>query len=164
MSSCTKVEEQVSKQEMLRAEKWRLDDQYIHKKWKKDGATVPVTIDAETRVPIAACDTDDLLVFREGNEGAHLPGATTCSINETAEIPFRWGLTDNDTKMYIYDDKELFKVDVNAELIEFYSDKFAIRFEEYKDKAVTEGGVTAWLRDTTIYTIYFKKYVPPPAE
>jgi|GEM_PF-1683196 len=165
LSSCTKVEELVSKQEQLRAEKWSLDAQYVHKKWKKDGASVPATIDEETKVDIAECAKDDLLVFREGYEGAHIPGENTCSINETAEIGFRWGLTDNDTRMFIYDANEFFKVDVNAEIIEFYADKFAIRFSEYQDKAVAQDGKpTTWLRDTTTYTMYFKKFVPKPVE
>ncbi len=164
LASCTKVEEPVSKQEQLRAEKWMLDAKFVRMKWKKDGAAVPETIDVEEKAAIADCALDDVLTFRDGYEGAHIPGDWTCSINETAEIGFRWGLTDNDSKMFIYDAKEFFKVDVNADIIEFYQDKFAIRFSEYKDKVVVQDGTTVFLTDTTIYTMYFKKFVPKPAE
>lgn len=157
VSSCTKVEETKSKQEILRESKWRLDAGFIHSKWKAD-ATIPSDIDNIAPIVIADCANDDLLVFREGSDGAHIPGEKTCSINETAEIQFRWGLTDNDTRMFIYDAKEFFKVDVNAELIEFYDDKFAIKFYEFKDKEVSTGtNPGVWVRDTTIYTMYFKK-------
>jgi len=157
VSSCTKVEETKSKQEILRESKWRLDAGFMHKKWKADG-TIPSDIDNKEAILIAECAKDDLLVFRESNDGAHVPGENTCSINETAEIQFRWGLTDNDSRMFIYDAKEFFKIDVNAELIEFYDDKFAIKFYEFKDKSVLMGDNPAvWLRDTTIYTMYFKK-------
>lgn len=162
ISSCTKVEEPISKQDKLRAEKWILDVGFIRVIQKADGGAVPYSIDRKTKMDIPECRQDDVLVFRDGYEGAHVPGEKTCSINETSDMEFRWGLTDNDTKMFINDAKEYFTVDVDAEIIEFYDDKFAIKYSSYLDKAVTNGDdATVWLRDTTIYTMYFKKYVPP---
>lgn len=155
--SCTKKgEETKSRQEILRESKWSLDTGSRHDIWKKDGVAVPVDVNQVTPIVKAECAYDDRLIFREGYEGAHIPGEWTCSINETAEIDFRWGLTDNDSKIYIYDANEFFRQDVNAEILEFYNDKFTIRYYQLKDKLVDDGaGTKTWLRDTTIYTMTF---------
>ncbi|MBZ0097887.1 MAG: hypothetical protein K8F30_02325, partial [Taibaiella sp.] len=90
-------------------------------------------------------------------EGAHLTGELPCSINETSEVQFTWGLTDNSTKMYIYDAHEYFRQDVNADILEFYNDRFTIRYYELKDKQISNGaGNNVWVQDTTIYTMTFK--------
>lgn len=167
MASCTKVDPITSKQEILRGDlkgdtlKWTLDTGFVNKKWKMDGADVPADFDIVESYPEPSCREDDVLIFRELNEGVHLPGAVTCSINETPAIEFRWGLTDNDTKMFIYDAKEFFGMDINAEILELYEDKFTIRYSEYKDKHISFPDMPSyWVRDTTIYTITFKKFVP----
>lgn len=161
ISSCTKVEPTESKQEKLRKEKWVLDTGFVRKIWKMDGMEVPADMDVTESYPEPECRADDILDFKDGNEGVHLPGDVTCSINETSEIEFRWGLLDNDKKMFIYDAKEFFGTDVNAEVVEFYDDKFGIRFSTYKDKHITFVGKESYFTtDTTTYTLYFKKYVP----
>lgn len=160
-SSCTKVESTTSKQDMLRAEKWVLDTGFVRKQWKMDGTTVPADIDVTETYNEPACKQDDQLIFREGSEGAHIPGEATCSINETTEIEFRWGLFENDTKMFIYDANEFFGADVNADIVEFYNDKFGIRYSVYEDKHITfPNQASYWVTDTTTYTLYFKKFVP----
>jgi hypothetical protein len=59
--------------------------------------------------------------------------------------------------MYIYDAKEFFKQDVNADILEFYNDRFTIRYYDFEDKQVDNGmGGYNWVRDTTIYTMTFK--------
>lgn len=162
ISSCTKTEEPVTRQDILRAERWALDTGFVQKKWKMDGDGVPADINIKESYPEPGCRADDYLVFREGSEGAHVPGEVTCSINETAEIEFKWGVFDNDSKIYIYDAKEYFGTDVNARFVEFYDDKFAIEFSTYKDKNVTfPDRPSYWVTDTTIYTLYFKVYVEP---
>ncbi len=156
--SCTKKgEETKSRQEILRESKWALDTGSRHAIWKKDGFAVPIDVDQVTPIVKAECALDDRLIFRDGYDGAHIPGEWTCSINETAELEFKWGLTDNNTKMYIYDAKEFFKQDVNAEILEFYNDRFTIRYYDLEDKQVDNGmGGYNWVRDTTIYTMTFK--------
>lgn len=156
--SCTKKgEETKSRQEMLREYKWKLDTGSRHDIWKKDGVLVPVDVNQVSPIVKQECAYDDRLVFREGYDGAHLPGEWTCSINETAEMEFRWGLTANDTKLYIYDANEFFRQDVNADILELFDDKFTIRYYEIKDKLVDDGnGTQTWLKDSTIYTMTFK--------
>lgn len=155
---CKKLEVPDSKEDMLRASEWVLDTGYVRTIKKADGGSVPADIDATGPYVKPECRTDDKLVFREVNEGAHIPGEMRCSINETAELQFTWGIIDAGKGMYIYDAKEFFGTDVNAEIIEFYEDRFGIRFSEYTDKAVSVNSNTQyWTRDTTIYTMFFKK-------
>lgn len=162
MTSCDKEPETTkSKQDILRADTWTLDTGFVQKKWKMDDDAVPADIDIVESYPEPACREDDQLAFRDGYEGAHIPGEVTCSINETSEIEFRWGLTDNDTRMFIYDAREYFGADVNAKIVHFYDDKFVIEYSTYLDKHISFAGKESyWVRDTTIYTMTFKKYVP----
>jgi hypothetical protein len=155
--SCTKKgEETKSRQEILRESRWSLDTGTRHDIWKKDGVTVLVDVNQQTPITKPECALDDRLVFREGYDGAHIPGDWTCSINETAEMQFKWGLIDNDSRIYIYDANEFFRQDVNADILEFYNDKFTIRYYELKDKLVDDGmGTKTWVRDSTIYTMTF---------
>lgn len=157
VSSCTKVEETPSRLDTLRESKWRLDAGTVHT-IQHANASAPAVNKTEAFV-INECAKDDLFVFREGHDGAHIPGELTCSINETAEIQFRWGLQENDTKMFIYDAKEFFGTDVNAEILEFYNDKFGIKFNKYTDvqAPLVTDGPAVWYTDTTTYTMYFKK-------
>lgn len=155
--SCTKKgEETKSRQEILRESKWSLDTGSRHDILRKDGVTVLVDVNQVSPIVKADCAYDDVLVFREGHQGAHIPGEWTCSINETAELEFRWGIIGNDTKMYIYDAKEFFRQDVNADIVEFYNDKFTIRYYDIRDKLADDGsGNEVWLKDSTIYTMTF---------
>lgn len=156
--SCTKKgEETKSRQEILRESKWNFDTGSRHMIWIKDGTAVPVDVNQVVPIGRTACNADDFLEFREGYLGAHLTGEVPCSINETSEIQFTWGLTDNSTKMYIYDAHEYFRQDVNADILEFYNDRFTIRYYELKDKLISNGaGNNVWVQDTTIYTMTFK--------
>ncbi len=156
--SCTKKgEETKSRQEILRESKWSLDTGFRHMIWIKDGTEVPVDVNQVVPITKDVCRLDDFLAFREGYEGAHLTGELPCSINETSEVQFTWGLTDNSAKMYIYDAHEYFRQDVNADILEFYNDRFTIRYYELKDKQISNGaGNNVWVQDTTIYTMTFK--------
>lgn len=158
MSSCTKEVENKSRVETLRESKWKLDAGTMHI-IKHANANDPVAINETKPFEIKECAQDDQFTFREGYEGAHITGELTCSINETAEIQFRWGLLENDSKMFIYDAKEFFGTDVNADIIEFYNDKFGVRFNKYTDvqAPLTTDGPAVWYTDTTTYTMYFKK-------
>lgn len=103
-----------------------------------------------------ACADDDIFVFRAGNEGAVKTGDNRCTINETAEILFNWGITNGGDGMYIYDAKEIFREDVNAEILEFYDNEFTIRYPTYEDRLVSHNGKPAtWVRDTITYTMQF---------
>lgn len=182
LSSCTKVENEKSRQEILRDGEWRLDAASIEYKLHRFG---PMLLEVNRKVNLfddinkiiywrspdlqdslffdhrridPDCVEDDRIVFRENHDGAHKPGEKTCSINETAELEFRWGLIGDETKMYIYDAKEFFRADVNADIIEFYEDKFGITYEEYTDKLVSDGTQPAYfVTDTLTYTMYFRK-------
>ena len=155
-ASCTKVEVPKSKQDMLRGDntKWRMKTGTGIIKY--DSRRSPRLADRSNDFPMPVCFEDDRLIFREGNEGAHIPGENICSINETPEIGFRWGLTDNDTKMYIYDAKEYFDMDVNADVVEIFEDRFVIRVTNVKAVMETPASSPAVpYYDTTEYTFEF---------
>lgn len=182
VTSCTKVENEKSRQEILRDGSWRLDAASIEYKLHSFG---PMLLEVNRKVNLfddinkivywrspdlqdslffdhkridPECRADDQLKFRENHDGAHIPGEVTCSINETAELEFRWGLIGDETQMYIYDAKEFFRTDVNADIIEFYNDKFGIVYSEYIDKRVSDGTNPAYfVTDTLTYTMYFRK-------
>lgn len=186
IASCKKLEVPKSKQEMLRDANWKVANATLEYKLHNYGPkyydlnykfdlfadidTVvywryypnpPETPDSlyfvHKRID-PLCTSDDLFAFRDGNLGAYIPGEMLCSINETSELEFDWGITDNDTKMYIYDAKEFFRVDVNADLLEFYEDKFIIRYYDYKDRQIDlPGKQPEWTRDTLVYTMEFRK-------
>lgn len=159
ISSCTKVEETKSNLDILRENKWKLTAGTINVRKQANAASAAIS--NTQPIEIKECMQDDQLVFREGYEGAHITGELTCSINETAEIEFRWGLLENETKMFIYDANEFFgtDIDVNADIIEFYDDKFGIKFNKYTDvqAPLVTDGPAVWYTDTTTYTMYFKK-------
>lgn len=180
-TSCdTKVEVPLSMEEKMIESKWKLDTAYAEYKLHNMGSMFNLRI--HTTANLMGNDTvfytdefagtsfflqkkidtfcagDDLFEFRTGNEGAHLPGEATCSINETAEVGFTWGITDADTKMYIYDAKEFFRAEVNAEIKEFYDDRFSIKYSTYEDKNVKVGdNPSVWVTDTTTYHMEFVK-------
>lgn len=155
--SCTKKgEDAKSRQEILRESKWQFDTGSRHMIWIQDGLSVPVNVDQVVPIGRTVCNIDDRLEFREGYKGAHLTGELICSVNETAEIEFTWGITDNDRKMYIYDAHEFFAMDVNAEFVEFYNNRFTIRYYDVTDKQIDNGnGTKTWVQDSTIYTMTF---------
>lgn len=182
VSSCVKTDDTKSRQELLRDGQWKLDAGSIEYRLPKAGPlaeNVNYVIDLYDPIDTVVywrsennsqkayfihdgldpeCSADDQFVFRENRDGAFLPGELLCSINETAEVEFIWGLTNGNNNMYIYDCKEFFRTDVNADIIEFYNDKFGIRYSEYRDRIV---GYTnepnEFVTDTLIYTMYFVK-------
>ncbi len=145
-SACDKVEVPASKQESLRAGRWKLDTTFTKKynpaeaMYKYEGVTKQ------------ECQVDDYLLFRENFDGVHIPGENRCDASETAEMPFRWGLTDNDTKMYIYDGKSFFSQDINADVVEMTDGEFTITYNQYT--TVTNDPRV----DTVMYTMIFKKF------
>ncbi len=180
VASCQKGEQAKSKQEILQESKWKLNTAEVEYRLHNMGDMFNVDVYAKANLfdvdtvfytdPTSAnplkyflekkidleCADDDLFAFRELNQGAHIPGEKTCSINETAEVGFTWGITDGGTKMYIYDAKEFFRDDVNAELVEFYEDKFRIKYNIYDDSKINANGNPGfWSRDTTTIHMEF---------
>lgn len=174
MSSCTKMEDTKSRGDILRESKWQVESGSHRFKWVisnpvgTDPNDIKVVItqkDSTANYNIPECAQDDFLIFKEATLGTHTTGENICNINETADMEFRWGFTNGEKGMYIYDANEIFESDVNAEIIEFYDDKFAIRYltvtsslllTEYDP--VSEQLITpVYVNDTVISTFYFKK-------
>ena len=177
-ASCQKGEQAKTKQEILQESKWKLKtaqaEYRMHNAGPAFNTSVHVTVDLFTvdtvfyydingqqqyflqkRINLDCAD-DDLFEFKEANKGAHIPGEKTCSINETAEVGFTWGITDAGTRMFIYDAKEFFRDDVNAEIVDFYDDKFSIKYNTYEDKKISvNGNPGVFVRDTTTYHMEF---------
>lgn len=164
MVSCTKTEQTKSREQILRDGKWQLQSGKVeYKKYRLivNGRLFSNWIDSMVDIQIPECAADDYIIFRDGHEGAHISGDKTCNINETAEMDFTWGVSADDKQMYIYDGKSFFGSDVNANIIEFYDDKFGIRYMTITDNiTVTDtaaGAPEQFVKDTTITTMYFKK-------
>ncbi|MCB0700971.1 MAG: hypothetical protein H6551_05015 [Chitinophagales bacterium] len=156
---CQKLEAPNTPEEMLRVVDWVVDTGWVRTIKKADGVTVTADVDQTAAYVKPDCVKDDKFIFRENHEGARNTGELPCSINETTELQFTWGITNGGKNMYIYDAKEFFKTDVNAELLELYDDRFTIRYMETEDKATNGGDPNAikkWVTDTTIYTYQFK--------
>lgn len=145
-ASCTKTETPESKEDMLRAGKWWIESgtKVTHKPYPEKDDT------AAMEMP--ECKNDDRLVFRDGTAGGHTTGGEKCG-PELDEYAFTWGLTDNDTKMYLYDVLSFMgQEDVNAKVKEFSGSKFVIVYDSY---AYSQDN--GFKTDTTTHTITFRK-------
>lgn len=153
IASCKKTEVPASKQDVLRGSGGTT--------WRMDTATITYRLPAGNDTTTSAwgnqqrptCKFDDFLIFRDGNIGALNTGDLKCPNGETQEIATKWGITDNDTKMYIYDAGDMFfGADVNAELADFSDSKFILKFPLYN---VTFNN--QFIVDTVHYTVTMKK-------
>lgn len=144
-AACDKVEVPASDQEMLRNGKWQLK---VKATKQFNYSTQTYQIDTLIK---SECEEDDYIVFRENFDGAHIPGEMLCTASETIEMPFRWGLTDNDTKMFIYDGASFFGTDVNADFVNFNGSEFTLMFNTY----TTIDSVPR--TDTVMHTMVFTK-------
>jgi hypothetical protein len=125
-SSCEKVETPASKTEMLRDKKWRLRD--IVKFTRLTDTTFKTDT---TRLEfVEPCKKDDYLVFRLNGTGALNTGSEKCPNGEAQESAIKWGITDNETKMYLYDAGEMLLGinDINADISSFSEDRFTIKY------------------------------------
>lgn len=158
ITSCKKTETPMSQAQKLEASQWvpvTLNITYLsytggdsltNPVWEKV-STVDPTKGQDTR---PECIKDDYLKFKMYNQGDHITGGTKCSDNETDDIEFSWGLSDNDKKMYIYGLFSLLKQDANGLLQDQTDDKFVFAYPgQVKD---------ADQKDITVrYTMTFNK-------
>ncbi len=153
--SCKKVDVPKSKQDTLRASQWRLDTAtvtfWVEETFAEKGHDTTVCAWGDK---LDDCKKDDYLVFRENSDGGLKKGANKCQDGETEEDVIEWGITDNDTKMFIYNAGDMFfgENNVNANLVEFKNDKFKITYKTYVTFTKPFVGV-----GTKTYTIYMKK-------
>lgn len=141
--SCEKTESPESKQDILRDGKWAID---------RITRTHYATLTTDT-IPMQDCQKDNRIVFRAGHDGAHTTGGEKCGA-ELEEYGFTWGLTDADTKMYIYNAESfLAEKDVNATLEELTNVTLRIKFPQYLVTLEDTGYHT----DTTMYFVTLKK-------
>lgn len=141
--SCKKVEVPQSKQEKMRASDWRVDtimityltstgaDSEVQGGWKRIENGVE-TYDKPN------CIKDDYIKFKQNFSGSHITGPDKCLSNEANEIDFTWGLTEADTKIYVYGLYNLFTQDVNADMLYFQDDEFAFTFHKKIPKNATD--------------------------
>lgn len=158
ISSCKKTETPASQSQKLYDIHWEPNslkityysytggDSLTNPVWEKS-STVQGSEGSDTR---PECIKDDYLLFKMNNKGDQLTGGTKCSDNETDDMEFRWGLSDNDKKMYIYGLFSLLKQDANGLLQEQTDDKFVFAYpSQVKD---------ADQKDITVrYTMTFTK-------
>lgn len=142
IASCKKVEVPQSKQEIMRASDWRIDtvmttyltstgaDSEVQGGWKRIENGVE-TFDKPN------CVKDDYIKFKENHDGSHITGPDKCG-NEANDITFTWGLSDADSKIFIYGLYNLFGIDANAEMVYFKEDEFAFAFRKKIPKNTTD--------------------------
>ncbi|MBL7682201.1 MAG: hypothetical protein JNK00_02480 [Flavipsychrobacter sp.] len=151
IASCSKVEVPLSKQEKLRESEWRVDtatitylttagaDSLMFGAWGSD---------PEYKKP--DCVKDDYLKFRANFDGSHITGPDKCNVSESNDIEFTWGITENDTRMYMYGLYALLGQDATGDLVDFRDDQFVFAFPK-KIKSGTGDTITVK------YSVKFKK-------
>lgn len=172
-SSCEKVEDQKSNEDMLRDGKWRIDLDVEHgilaEKSNKPNPLNLKSIDTlyslvgapdgmlndtvYNKHYFAECQMDDYFIFREGISGALNTGALKCPQGEVAETDIQWGFTDNNTTMYLYEAGALMlgNNSIRAEVREFSADRFSIKYMTIDNTSNIPQ------KDTTFFTVTFKK-------
>lgn len=151
IASCKKVEEPKYKEDSLRQGKWRVA--HVVKKTRLTDNTF--YIDTLKRTPSdAECKADDYIEFKTANNGVLKTGEKKCQA-EIDEIPIRWGITDNDTKVYVYQAAEMFfgNNDVSGNLKDFSDNQFII---DYMTTTYLNG--TGGKIDTVWYVALVKKF------
>ena len=147
-ASCKKVDTPQSIQEQMRVGTWYIDtSSKTYAILPGQYETIPYYIQGED------CKKDDYFIFRDNNDGAINTAKEKCVEGQTDEIAIKWGVTDANTKMYIYNAGSLLNGDddVNAELLNFNGSSFAIRFKQYVTSAQPAPSV-----DTTTFWVHFK--------
>lgn len=147
-ASCKKVDVPKSIQEQMRAGTWYIDtSSKTYQDMPGHDTTIAFYIQGED------CKSDDYFIFRDNNEGAINTAKVKCVEGQTDEIAFQWGITDANSKMYIYNAGTLLNGDddVNADLLNFTGSSFAIRFKQYAITAQPAPSV-----DTTTFWVHFK--------
>ncbi|RYD57039.1 MAG: hypothetical protein EOP56_09535 [Sphingobacteriales bacterium] len=147
--SCKKVETPKFKEDTLREGKWKLS--HVIKKTRL--ADTVTYVDTLSRIePDATCKADDYLEFKINNNGMLKTGENKCQ-REIDEIPFKWGITDNYTKMYIYQAGEMFfgNNDVSGNIKQFEDNQVVI---DYYTLSNSPGGRI----DTLKYEALLKRF------
>lgn len=155
ISSCTKTEEPQSKEDILRDGKW-----YMSQIWKKKRVDTTYITDTVKLENYPKCREDDYLDFGDNNNGILFSGEQKCS-NSLDEVNFRWGISDNDTKMYIYNAGPMFEGynDLSGKLKDFTSNSFKVEylvFNTREDKDLY--GHKIFVNDTNWFTAIIKKF------
>jgi len=154
IASCKKVEVPKSRAEILReGSKWALADD-VWKSYRKFNVDTFLTTDTiKLKENIVECKQDDYLVFRDGNDGGLNTGDKKCPQGEAQEENIRWGFTNNETRMYIYQAGEMFfgYDDVEGEVTNFSDNKFTIKY------MVVNNLTEIPKKDTVYYTVSLKR-------
>jgi hypothetical protein len=155
IAACSKVDVPKSHAEILRdGTRWGLADniQKSYRKFKTDKGLTTDTVRIDPDIP--ECKRDDYLVFREGNDGGLNTGDKKCPQGEAQEENIRWGFTNNDSRMYIYQAGNMFLGydDVEGEVTNFSDNKFTIKY------MVVTNLTDIPRKDTVYYTVSLKKF------
>ena len=146
LSACEKEKQEKSKEDTLREGRWRLSS------WSKkyrEASGAEKTDNAMESIP--ECKKDDYLTFKTSYQGELNTAEKKCPQGEANEISFNWGLSNGNQNMYIYNALEMFGVDVNAEVLNFGTNSFTIRYMDIQQSS-------ALTLDTFTYTATFSKF------
>jgi hypothetical protein len=139
LGSCEKVDVPVSKAQMLRDNRWKVSDMKLTYLTSTGGDSLSEsTIKLPPDFKLPDCILDDYLQFRENHDGSHIPGPDKCKTGESDDIYFEWGLTENDTKIYLYGMESLFGRDIDGDVVEITDSKFTFSYFATKMNSANE--------------------------
>lgn len=125
VSSCKKVTNPTSRENMLRNGKWQFASGTAEFK-------IPVsnkdTVEADTAYK-PACLSDNYLVFGSNHDGNVNTGSNKCSPSEADTYPFYWEMVDNGNGIHIYNAETYFGTStVEATISNFSSGSFTMKY------------------------------------
>ncbi|MBS1771677.1 MAG: hypothetical protein JST82_02365 [Bacteroidetes bacterium] len=153
VASCTKKEAAQTKQEILRANKWSIDNEKLTYYNSVGGDSDSYNWGLPPNDTKPDCIKDDVIEFKDNYDGIHNTGGDKCKTSETDQIQFKWGVManekhENDKKMYIYGLYSLLGQDANGD-VEFQDDKVIFSYP----RQIPNGSGTI----TVKWTITFKR-------
>lgn len=146
LSACEKEKKEISNEDKLREGKWKIASWSV--KFREQNGNEKTENVLEK---LDECKKDDYLTFKTNYQGELNTGEKKCPQGEANEITFNWGLSNGDQNMYIYNAIAMFGIDVNAEVINFGSNSFSIRYMDIQKHSPLT-------LDTLTYTTTFAKF------
>jgi hypothetical protein len=149
LSSCKKAETTVTREDELRAGKWKMIAGTLR---------VDPSIGKDTIIhyydSLPTCKKDDYIVFSSNFIGLQNTGAK-CDLSEPDDVDFRWELYNNGNAINFWNADQTFLNEeaVSAPFIEYSTSKFTIQYMDFIKNMIDNK-----LNDTLTYTYTFQKY------
>lgn len=148
--SCKKVETPMSREDELRAGKWKMSVSTL-----KQNPYLGTVTTTDLLAALPGCKKDDYLVFKENYEASQNSSSSKCSSADPDEIMFRWELFDNGKTIHIWNATQTFfgLATYKTEFVNYSTDRFTLRRVVYQASPFDPAKF-----DTLAYTQTFVKY------